>query len=193
MAVAKWKVDPANSEVQFRARHLMITHVTGYFKRFDLEVTSEDEDFTKARSIEFTAHVDSLTTHNAQRDLHLKSPDFFAAEQYPDLTFSGKRIEKKGDEFLLHGELTIRSITRPVVLEVEFGGTVTDEFGQRKAGFIIDGKIRRKDFNLNWDALTETGQVVVSNEIKIHAEIELIRQQDKADTRETHATHEIEA
>jgi polyisoprenoid-binding protein YceI len=193
MALITWTVDSANSEVQFKARHLMIAHVTGYFKRFDLEVKTEDEDFTKARSILFIAHIDSLTTHNPQRDTHLKSADFFAADQYPEAIFSGKRIEKNGEEWALYGDLTIRGITRPIVLQLEFGGVVTDEFGQRKAGFIVDGKIRRKDFNLNWDALTETGQVVVSNEIRIHAEIEMIHQTEKAESRETRVGQEIVA
>lgn len=176
----KWKVDPAHSEVQFKVRHLMISTVTGYFKSFDLEVETETEDFNTTKKIEFTADVDSIDTNNAQRDTHLKSNDFFNAEQHPKLKFIGKKYEAKGNEATLHGDLTIRDVTRPITLKVEFGGIVVDPWGQTKAGFTVDGKILRKDFNLMWDAVTEAGQVVASNEIKIHAEIQLARQTETA-------------
>ena len=172
----KWKVDPAHSEIQFKVKHLMITTVTGYFKSYDLEVETETGDFNTAKRIEFTADVDSIDTNNAQRDTHLKSNDFFNADQHPLLKFIGKKYESKGDEATLYGDLTIRDITKPITLKVEFGGTALDPWGQQKAGFTIDGKINRKDFNLTWDAVTEAGQVVVSNEIKIHAEVQLIKQ-----------------
>lgn len=172
----KWKIDPAHSEIQFKVKHLMITTVTGYFKTFDLDVETETDDFNTAKKIEFTADIDSIDTNNSQRDAHLKSNDFFNGEQYPLLKFTGKKYESNGDEGKLHGELTIRNVTKPITLKVEFGGTVVDPWGQQKAGFTIDGKINRKDFNLTWDAVTEAGQVVVSNEIKIHAEVQLVKQ-----------------
>jgi polyisoprenoid-binding protein YceI len=172
----KWKIDPAHSEIQFKVKHLMITTVTGYFKSFDLDVDTETDDFNTAKRIEFTADIDSIDTNNAQRDTHLKSNDFFNGEQYPLLKFIGKKYEGTGDEITLHGDLTIREVTKPIKLKVEFGGTVVDPWGQQKAGFTIDGKINRKDFNLTWDAVTEAGQVVVSNEIKIHAEVQLVKQ-----------------
>jgi polyisoprenoid-binding protein YceI len=171
-----WKIDPAHSEIQFKAKHLMITTVTGYFKTFDLTVVTESEDFNTASSIEFTADINSIDTNNSQRDTHLKSNDFFNAEAYPQIRFSGKNYESVGDKVLLHGDLTIREVTRPLTLNVEFGGIVVDPYGQTKAGFTISGKILRKDFNLTWDAVTEAGQVVVSNEIKIHAEIQVVKQ-----------------
>lgn len=177
MATTTWLADPAHSEVQFRARHLMITTVTGYFRKFNLVIQTEDHDFTKASGIIFTADIDSIDTNNAQRDTHLKSPDFFAGEQYPQLRFDGKKIEPAGGKYLLHGDLTIRNITRPVTVEVEFAGIVVDPYGQTKAGFTVDGTIRRKEFDLSWDTVTEAGQVVVSNDIRIHAEIQLVRQQ----------------
>ncbi len=176
MAKTSWSIDPMHSEIQFKVKHLMITTVTGYFKKFDLQVETEDEDFTRAGSIIFTADIDSIETNNNQRDTHLKSPDFFAAEQYRQLQFVGKRYEKDGDGFQLHGDLTIRDVTKPITLNVEFGGIVTDPYGQVKAGFTLDGKIKRKEFKLEWDAVTEAGQVVVSNEIKIHCEIQLVKQ-----------------
>jgi len=172
----KWKIDPAHSEIQFKVKHLMITTVTGYFKSYDLDVETETEDFNTAKKIEFTADIDSIDTNNAQRDTHLKSNDFFNGEQYPLLKFIGKKYESNGDEATLHGDLTIRDVTKPIALKIEFGGIVVDPWGQQRAGFTIDGKINRKDFNLTWDAVTEAGQVVVSNEIKIHAEVQLVKQ-----------------
>ena len=190
MAITKWFVDPAHSEVQFKVKHLMITTVTGYFRKFDLVVDTEDNDFTKATSILFTADIDSIDTNNAQRDTHLRSNDFFAADKYKQLRFEGKHYAKQGDGYILDGYLTIRNITRPVSLQVEFGGIVVDPYGQTKAGFTIEGKIKRKDFDLTWDAVTEAGQVVVSNEIKMHAEIQLTKQQEAASTQEkTSAQH----
>jgi polyisoprenoid-binding protein YceI len=180
----KWKIDPAHSEIQFKVKHLMITTVTGYFKSFDLEVETETDDFNTAKRIEFTADIDSIDTNNAQRDTHLKSNDFFNGEQYPLLKFVGNKYESNGDEATLHGNLTIREVTKPITLKVEFGGTVVDPWGQQKAGFTIDGKINRKEFNLMWDAVTEAGQVVVSNEIKIHAEVQLVKQAASVNTDE---------
>ena len=176
MATTKWAIDPMHSEVQFKVKHLMITTVTGYFKSFDLEVETETEDFNTAKRIEFTADINSIDTNNAQRDTHLKSNDFFNAEQHPQLKFAGRSYESSGDTAKLHGELTIREITKPVTLNVEFGGIVVDPYGQIKAGFTVDGKINRKEFNLMWDAVTEAGQVVVGNEIRIHCEIQLVKQ-----------------
>ena len=174
----KWKIDPAHSEIQFKVKHLMITTVTGHFKSYDLEVETETDDFNTTKKIVFTADIDSIDTNNAQRDTHLKSNDFFNGEQYPQLKFVGEKYESNGDQATLHGHLTIREVTKPITLKVEFGGNVVDPWGQQKAGFTIDGKINRKDFNLTWDAVTEAGSVVVSNEIKIHAEVQLVKQQE---------------
>ncbi|WP_439883159.1 YceI family protein [Pontibacter sp. MBLB2868] len=177
MATTKWVVDPTHSEVQFKVKHLMITTVTGYFKQFNVEVETEDEDFTKASKILFTADIDSISTNNEQRDTHLKSDDFFNAEEHEQLKFEGKDFKKvSDDEYKLHGDLTIRGITKPEVLNVEFGGVVVDPYGQTKAGFTISGKINRKDFGLKWDAVTEAGSVVVSDEIRLHSEIQLVKQ-----------------
>lgn len=193
MAITKWLVDPAHSEVQFKARHLMITTVTGYFKKFNLVVETEDEDFTRASTVIFTADIDSVDTNNTQRDTHLKSPDFFAADEYPQLRFEGKRHEAEGEVHRLHGDLTIRGITKPVTVEVDFTGIVVDPYGQTKAGFIVDGKIRRKDFDLSWDAVTEAGQVVVSNDIRLHAEIQLVKQQEQTPVTEQGSAEEAGA
>jgi polyisoprenoid-binding protein YceI len=172
----QWKIDPAHSEIQFKVKHLMITTVTGYFKTFDLEVETETEDFTTAKRIEFTADIDSIDTNNAQRDTHLKSADFFDSENNKHLRFSGRKYEANGDEARLNGDLTIRGVTKPITLNVEFGGIVVDPYGQLKAGFTVTGKISRKEFGLTWGAVTEAGHVVVGDEIKIHAEVQLIKQ-----------------
>lgn len=171
-----WKLDPSHSEVQFKVKHLMITTVTGYFKKFNLEVDTETEDFTTAKKIAFTADVDSIDTNNEQRDTHLKSADFFNAAEHARLTFTGNKYETDGENAKLHGELTIRGVTRPLTVNVEFGGIVVDPYGQTKAGFTVSGKISRKEFGLTWSAVTEAGQVVVGDEIKIHAEIQLVKQ-----------------
>jgi polyisoprenoid-binding protein YceI len=171
-----WKIDPAHSEIQFKVKHLMITTVTGYFKKFDLEVETETDDFATAKRIEFTADIDSVDTNNQQRDTHLKSPDFFNADEHGQLKFVGKKYENSGDSAQLHGDLTIRGVTKPIVLNVDFAGIVVDPYGQTKAGFTVSGKVSRKEFGLTWNAVTEAGQVVVSDDIRLQCEIQLVKQ-----------------
>ncbi len=176
MEKTNWKLDLMHSEVLFKAKHLMITTVTGQFKSFDVNVETDGNDFTKASKIAFTAEVDSLSTNNEQRDAHLKSADFFDAANHPQVTFDGTKLEGSGSDYKLHGNLTMRGTTKPVVLDAEFGGIVTDPYGQTKAGFTITGKVSRKEYGLTWDAVTEAGSIVVSDDIKIHTEIQLVKQ-----------------
>jgi polyisoprenoid-binding protein YceI len=171
-----WKIDPAHSEIQFKVKHLMITTVTGYFRTFNLEVETETEDFTTAKRIEFTADIDSVDTNNQQRDTHLKSPDFFNAEEHGQLKFIGKKYETDGDSGKLRGDLTIRGVTKPITINVDFAGLVVDPYGQTKAGFTINGKVSRKEFGLTWNAVTEAGQVVVSDDIRLQCEVQLVKQ-----------------
>ena len=171
-----WKIDPAHSEIQFKVKHLMITTVTGYFKEFDLEVVTESDDFNTASKIEFSADIDSIDTNNQQRDTHLKSADFFDADTHEKLKFIGHKYEVDGDTGQLHGDLTIRGVTKPITVKIEFGGIVVDPYGQTKAGFTVEGRISRKEFGLTWSAVTEAGQVVVSDDIRIHAEIQVVKQ-----------------
>jgi polyisoprenoid-binding protein YceI len=174
--MATYKIDAAHSEVTFKVKHLMIASVTGQFKEFDGSMTAEKDDFTDA-SINFEALVNSITTGNDQRDGHLKSEDFFAAEKYPKLTFKSTAIQKLDKEtYNLTGNLTIRDVTKPVTLKVTYGGQIIDPWGQTKLGFEIEGTINRKDFGLTWSATTETGGIVVSDEVKLHLNIELIKQ-----------------
>ena len=177
----KWKIDPTHSEFQFKVKHLMISTVTGYFKTFHLDVETETEDVQTPKSIVFSADIDSITTNNEQRDAHLKSSDFFHTEEHPQLRFYGKKYELTDGTAKLYGDLTIRGITRPIMLNVEYGGLVVDLYGQTKAGFTVNGKISRKEFGLTWNGVTETGGIVVGDEIKLHADIQLIKQAAELD------------
>jgi len=176
MANVQWKLDPAHSELQFKVKHLMISTVTGYFRSINLEVETETDKFTHPAGIRFTADVASVDTNNDQRDAHLKSADFFEAEKYPQIVFTGDRYEADGDEASLHGQLTIKEHSTPLTVKVEFGGVTVDGYGQTKAGFTVTGKISRSAFGLTWSAVTEAGSVVVGDEIKFTAEIQVIKQ-----------------
>ncbi len=177
MATKTWALDPTHSEIQFKIKHLMITNVTGSFDLFNVSAQTEDEDFTKAK-ISFTAEVNSISTNNEQRDTHLKSADFFEAEKFPQIVFTATKAEDVDQDgsYDLFGDLTIRDVTKNIKLSVEFGGVVKDPYGNTKAGFTIHGKINRKDFGLTWNAVTEAGGMLVSEEVKLAAEIQLIEQ-----------------
>lgn len=171
----KWAIDPTHSEVQFKVKHLVISTVTGSFKKFSGTVEGDDENFDGAR-INFSLDVNSIDTNQADRDGHLKSPDFFAAEQHPTITFSNGTLRKiSGNAYKLTGSLTIRGTTKVVEFDVEFGGIMKDPWNNIKAGFEVNGKINRKDFGLNWNALTEAGGMVVGEEVKIHINVELVK------------------
>ena len=174
--MATYKIDAAHSEVTFKVKHLMITNVTGNFTKFDGTLESDAPDFTDAK-VSFEADINSISTNNEQRDAHLKADDFFAADKFPKLTFVSTGIEKKDDEdYILTGNLTIRDITKPVSLKVNYGGTATDPWGQVKAGFEIEGKINRKEFGLTFHAVTETGGIMLSDNVKLNLQIQLIKQ-----------------
>ena len=174
--MSTYKIDAAHSEITFKVKHLMITNVTGSFAKFDATMESDAADFSDAK-ISFEADADSISTNSEQRDGHLKSDDFFAADKFPKLRFVSKSFTKKsGDAYILTGDLTIRDNTKTVELAVEYGGTATDPYGQVKSGFEINGKINRKDFGLSWGALTEAGGVVLSDEVKLHLNVQMIKQ-----------------
>ncbi len=176
MATTKWALDPTHSEIGFKVKHLMFTNVSGNFKTFTASAETEGDDFSTAK-IEFSADTDSISTNNDQRDQHLKSADFFDAAANPKVTFTNGKLAKKGDdEFELSGELTLHGVTKPVTLNAEFGGIVKDPWGNTKAGFSLTGKINRKDFGLNWNAALETGGVMVSEEVRLNGEIQLVKQ-----------------
>lgn len=175
MATTKWALDPAHSEIHFKVKHLMITTVTGSFGSFTAAAETENDDFTNA-AISFSADTASISTGNEQRDGHVKSAEFFDVEKYPTVSFVSPGYQKAGDDYTLTGDLTMHGITKPVSLAVEFGGVAKDPWGNVKAGFTLSGKINRKDFDLSWNAATETGGVLLSEEVKILAEIQLVQQ-----------------
>ena len=173
--VGSWVIDPMHSEVQFKVKHLVISTVTGSFQKFDGKVEVANEDFTGSK-ITFSADIDSINTNNEQRDGHLKSDDFFNAEQFPKLTFESTSFTRVDDEnFKLKGNLTIRDITKEVELNVEYGGVADDAYGNTKSGFTVEGKISRKEFGLKWHAVTEAGSVVVADSIKLIASVQFAK------------------
>ncbi|GAB4190218.1 MAG: YceI family protein [Thermoflexibacter sp.] len=170
-----WSLDPSHSSVEFTVTHLVISEVTGKFKKFDVSVQSDKADFTDAK-ISFTADVNSIDTDNENRDKHLKGDDFFNAEKFPQIKFVGKSLKKITDKkYELVGDLTIRDVTKAVTLNVNYGGTVVDPWKNTKAGFKITGTINRKDYGLKWNVLTEAGGAVVSDEVEIAVKLELVK------------------
>lgn len=174
--MATYKIDVDHSDVMFKVKHLMISTVTGIFKKFDATLEVDENDLTNAK-ISFEADIDSIDTKNEQRDTHLKSDDFFNAEQFPKMTFTSTSIENEGgDEYKVNGHLTIRDITKPLELKVEFNGDVVDPWGMERKGFEITGKINRKEFGLKWSAVTEAGGLVVADDVKLVLNVEMIKQ-----------------
>lgn len=177
MAKTKWLLDPMHSELQFKIKHLMISNVSGSFKSFNAEVVTEEEDFSTA-VIKLTAEMASISTNNEQRDAHLRNSDFFEVEKYPELKFISTKIEERdGDTYALHGELTLKGVTKPVKLNVEFNGIAKDPWGSERAGFLVTGKINRTDWGVSFNSILETGGVALSEEVKINAELELVKQE----------------
>ncbi len=174
MATTKWTIDPTHSEVTFKVKHLMISTVSGSFKVFGGQAETETEEFKSIKSLEFKADVKSIDTNNEQRDEHLRSADFFAAGEHAELTFRAGNFDVNSGH--LQGELTIRNTTKPISLDVDFGGVVVDPYGQTKAGLTVSGKISRKEFGLTWDAVTEAGSVVVSDQVRLSAEVQFVKQ-----------------
>jgi polyisoprenoid-binding protein YceI len=178
--MATWQIDPAHSEIKFKVKHLVVSTVTGHFKNFSATIESEKDDFSDAR-ITFEADVNSINTNNDQRDGHLKSPDFFDAAKYPKMTFSSRSVARVSDgEYKVMGDLTIKGVTRPLTLDVNYNGTVAGFGGARVAGFEITGKINRFDYGLTWNAMTEAGGVVVSSDVKLDIAAEFNQVQEAA-------------
>jgi len=171
-----WAIDPTHSEVQFKVKHLVISTVTGSFKNFEGTLETDGDDFSGAE-IQFSADANSIDTNMEMRDTHLKSTEFFDVENHPKLTFVSTSFTQKDEETCtLTGDLTIKGITKPVTLTAEYGGQMVDFYGNTKVGFEITGKVNRKDFGLNWSAVTEAGGVVVSDEVKLNFNIQLTKQ-----------------
>jgi polyisoprenoid-binding protein YceI len=163
----KWAIDPAHTEVQFKVKHLVISTVTGKFNKFEGSLHTETEDFDGAAAA-FSIDVNSVSTNNEDRDNHLRSNDFFAAEEYPAITFENGRLKKvKDDQYTMSGDMTIRGTTHPVTLDVVYNGTMKDPWGNMKAGFEITGKLNRKDYGLTWNTITEAGGMLVGEDVKL--------------------------
>jgi len=170
-----WTIDNAHSVIGFKVRHMMISNVTGTFGDFSANATTEGDDFSTA-NFTFRAGINSINTGVADRDGHLKSADFFDAENYPDLTFTSTSVSKINDEELeIKGDLTIRGVSKEVKLKGEFNGIAVDPYGQTKAGLAIIGKIKRSEFGLIWSAVTEAGSIVVGDEITLNSEIQFVK------------------
>lgn len=166
-----WSIDSAHSEIAFKVKHMMISTVRGYFEDFQVTAKTDGDNFANA-SVNFSAKIDSINTKNKDRDAHLKSDDFFNAEKFPEMKF----VSKSFDGQKLVGDLTIRDVTKEIVLDVDFNGIAVDPYGQTKAGFEIRGEVMRKEFNLTWNAVTEAGSIVVSDKVNLLLDVQLIKQ-----------------
>ena len=177
MTKTKWTFDPIHSELGFKIKHLMITNVPGTFKNFEGLVETEAEDFATA-TISLKAKMASISTNNEQRDAHLRSPEFFDVEQFPELFFQSTQIEQEDQEhFVLQGNLTIKGLTKPVNLNLEYNGITPDPWGGERAGFSVTGKIKRTDYGMNFNSVLDTGGIGLSEEVKIFGEMQLVKQQ----------------
>jgi polyisoprenoid-binding protein YceI len=175
-SVTSWSIDPAHTHVEFAVRHMMITTVKGRFGIVQGTVRI-DEDHHSRSEVEITIDADSIDTREAQRDAHLKSADFFDVEKYPKLTFKSTRVsDVKGDDFKLHGDLTIHGVTHPVTLDVTAEGRGKDPWGAERAGFTARTQIKRSDYGLTWNQALETGGLLVGDDIKINLDVELVKQ-----------------
>ena len=166
-----WSLDSAHSEIAFKVKHMMISTVTGHFEDFEATAKTDGDDFKNAE-FTFTAKTASINTKNKDRDAHLRSDDFFNSEEFPELKFVSKSFD--GDKLV--GDLTIRDITKEVVLDAELNGVAIDPYGQTKAGFEMTGTINRKDFNLTWSAVTEAGSIVVSDKVKMVVDLQFTKE-----------------
>ncbi|SRR5258705_6481327 len=172
----KWTLDPSHSEIGFKVKYLMVTNVRGAFNEYNCTVYTKGEDFSGA-DIELSISTGSISTGDTNRDNHLKSPDFFDAGNFKEIKFKGNSLEKISDgAYVLHGDLIIKEVSKRIKLDVEFNGIVKDPYGNKKAGFEITGKISRNDFGLSWNTVLETGGVMVSDEVTIKCDIQLIQQ-----------------
>jgi polyisoprenoid-binding protein YceI len=169
-----WKLDPSHTIAEFSAKHLMITTVKGRITDIEGIIYTDEKDL-KNSSVEATLRAVSLDTRTDQRDQHLRSADFLDVEKYPEIRFRSTRIQGDKQSFKLTGDLTIRDVTKPITLDVEFEGQTKDPWGGERVGFSANGKIDRREFGLTWNQALEAGGVVVGNDIKISLEVEAVR------------------
>ena len=171
-----YRIDPLHSFIEFKIKHLMISTVNGSFQSFDATLNSDGDDFANA-TVTFSADVNSISTNIIDRDNHLKSADFFDAENYPKINFNSTSVEKAdGNSYVMHGDLEIRGISRPISLSVEYNGEDEDAYGQTKVGFDMEGKINRKDWGLDFNVAGGKGSLLVGDEVKLNISIQMIKQ-----------------
>ena len=176
MEKTTWSLDPTHSEIRFNVKHLMISTVTGQFNKFNGTVEMENDDISTAKA-HFTAEVNTISTNNEQRDAHLNSADFFDSTNHPLLIFNGDKLEKIDDEnYKFHGTLSMKGISKKVIFNAEFGGKTQDLWGNTRIGFSITGKINRKDFGINFSMVSETGGILLGEDVKINANAEFVKQ-----------------
>ncbi len=176
MSTTNWAMDPSHSELTFKVRHMMVSNVTGHFKNFTATLTTEGDDMPTAK-VHLTANVESISTNNEQRDGHLKTADFFDHENHPQMIFDSTKLEKvTEEEYKLHGNLSMRGVSKPVTMKVEFGGIMTDPWGNARTGFTVDGKVNRKDFGVSFSLISETGSILLGEDVTIHANVEFVKQ-----------------
>jgi len=178
MATTKWTIDTSHSEIAFTVKHLMITNVKGVFK--DFKGTVETTPFGYATAlVNSVITPGSINTGSDDRDNHLRSLDFFDVDNFREMTFKSEGMKQvEGDQYLMTGDLTIKGVSKTITLNVEFNGLMKDPWGNEKAGFSLNGKINRKDWGLNWNAALEAGGVLVGEEVKITAEIQLLKMKE---------------
>ena len=175
-----WQIDNSHSEIQFTVRHMMISKVRGTFTDFSGTVDL-DEKNPEGAGVEVTVNLDSINTRDEQRDGHLKSPDFFDVETYPQANFRSTNVERTGETTAnVTGDLTMHGVTKPITLEVEYQGMAKSPWGTYSAGFSATGKLNRKDWGLNWNQALETGGVLVGEEVTLNVEVELVKQTEEA-------------
>jgi len=176
MAITKWTIDPAHSEIHFKVKHLMVSWVTGNFKDFNATVETEDDDLATSK-VRFTAEVNSISTNNEQRDAHLKTGDFFDAQSHPQIIFESEKLEKiDEDTYKVHGTLTMRGTSKKIVFNIEYGGVTQDPWGLTRMGVSLSGKVNRKDFGVSFGMVTETGGVLLGDDVTISANTEFVKQ-----------------
>ncbi len=168
-----WVIDTIHSDVLFKIKHLVISNVTGSFKKFEGKIVTQEKDFNNAK-VSFTIDVKSIDTNQAQRDAHLQTGDFFAADLYPQITFeSTSFVNVGGSNYRMDGNLTLRGVTKPIQLNVEYGGSEDNGHGILKHGFEVTGIVNRKEFGMTWNKLTDTGGLGLGENVKLIANIQV--------------------
>jgi len=173
-AADKYTVDPTHSSIGFAVRHMVVSKVKGYFNEYTATILYDDKDITKSNA-EVTIKTASIDTRDAKRDEHLRTPDFFDAAKYPEITFKSKRIEKSGEGFVAVGDLTMRGVTKEIQLPFTFAGVVTDPWGNTRLGLSASTKLNRQDYGVSWSKSLDSGGLVVSDDVEIAIEIEAIK------------------